>query len=451
MCGIAGIYCYAKKRKVQNQILEKLGDSMQARGPDGAGRWLSNDHFVGLAHRRLSIVDLSNNAAQPMKSCNGELQIVFNGEIYNYRFLRDQLIRQGVTFESSSDTEVILKLYERDGLRSLSQLRGMFAFGIWDNRKRRLLLARDPFGIKPLYYSDNGADFAFASQVRTLRDAGWHDCEIDPAGVIGFCLWGHVPDPFTPYKQIKSLPAGAIMQVSPQGIERLEYYSQPLSALQDPQPIPKNVDYLRECLAESVAQHMVADVPVGAFLSAGIDSSVICALASRQPLAAPLRTVTLGFREYAGTVNDEVPLAKESAAMLQTDHVVKQISQADFDVSREKFLTDMDQPSIDGLNTWFVSRVASECGLKVALSGLGGDELFGGYPSFQQVPFLARCFGWIPDIVSDLATNLLDPISRIVRRPKVAGLMTHGRSLAGSYFLRRSLFLPEELNSFFSS
>ena len=229
MCGIAAIFAYGEAAPpVDRDEVLAMRERMFARGPDGAGEWFSEDGRVGLGHRRLSIIDLSPAGAQPMFNADRSLAIIFNGEIYNYRELRAQLAAsgsleptarrdKGYRFESNSDTEVLLHLYADKGEGMMNQLRGMYAFAIWDRNKRGIFLARDPFGIKPLYYSDNGHTLRIASQVKALRVGGKIDDAPDPAGHVGFFLWGHVPDPYTLYKNIRSLPAGSSMWVDRSG------------------------------------------------------------------------------------------------------------------------------------------------------------------------------------------------------------------------------------------
>lgn len=319
----------------------------------------------------------------------------------------------------------------------------MYAFALWDAVERELWLARDPYGIKPLYYAVHEGTLWYASQARALAECAPVDTSRDSAGLTGFYVWGHVPEPFTWWNGIKSLPAGHLLRVrnghmtEPVAYDRIEdaYLSD------DPQPL--RAGELHELLLESVRYHLVADVPVGIFLSAGVDSSLIGALATE--LGATIQTVTLAFDEFAGTEDDEAPAAEELARRLGSSHTTKRISRNDFEGMLDDFFQAMDLPSIDGLNTFMVSRVAAEQGLKVALSGLGGDELFGGYPSFDQIP---RLLTWIRRVPSPEAIGLIArPLLRIVPNipPKWAGLFTQRIDMPRAYFLRRALHLEEEL------
>lgn len=425
---------------------------MVRRGPDGAGLWISNDRRVGLANRRLAIIDLSEMGAQPMASTDGRLQVIFNGEIYNYRELRVDLEAKGHVFRSQSDTEVLLHLYAEHGEDMVRRLRGMYAFAIWDSARQALFLARDPFGIKPLYYYNDGKAFIFASQVKALLASDLIPREPEAAGYTGFLLWGFVPEPYTLYQNVFALPAGAALWVTERGpgvpkpffdIARIFAEAEQQPAMLTP---AEAHEVLRSALLESVKHHLIADVPVGVFLSAGLDSTTLTALAAEQQ--ADLRTITLGFREYQGRKQDEVPLAEVVARQYSTRHVTRWIDKDEFQADRDALFAAMDQPSIDGVNSYFVSKAAAESGLKVAMSGLGGDELFGGYPSFRQIPGLVHAVGALPAALrrrgKDLRT-LLVPILKMLISPKYASLLEYGASYGGSYLLRRGLFMPWEV------
>src|SRR5947207_561887 len=474
MCGIVATFAYgAGAPPVDRAEVIRMREQMFARGPDGEGEWFSEDGRVGLGHRRLTIIDLSPAGAQPMWNADRSLAIIFNGEIYNYRELRRQLSANGYEFRSQCDTEVLLALYETRGEAMLGELRGMYAFAIWDRNKERRRLARDPFGIKPLYYSDNGHTFRVASQVKPLRDCGKIDLAPDPAGHVGYFLWGHVPDPYTLFRNIRSLPAGSSMWVDRNGphcprvfcnisqiladAERSEAGDQkseivgqaflPAERIEagKRERLPYSFDLLRLALQETVHYHLVADVPVGVFLSSGLDSTTIAALAAEQ--GGDLRTVTLGFEEYKGTAKDEVPLAEQFARRCDAKHQTIWVSRADFEAERDHLFESMDRPSTDGVNTFFVSLAAKRADLKVALSGVGGDELFASYPSFSEIPrtveFLKPFRQW--RAFGAGVRQLSAPIVRRFTSPKYAGLFEYGGTYAGAYLLRRGMFMPWEL------
>lgn len=443
MCGIAGIHAYREAaHPVDGEELLRIRESMMKRGPDGAGLWVSHDRRIGLAHRRLAIIDTGSTGTQPMATADGQFHITFNGEIYNYRELKRELEAKGYRFRSNSDTEVLLYLYADRGERMLDALRGMYAFGIWDERKQSLFLARDPFGIKPLYYADDGKTLRFASQVKALLKGGAIDTAPEPAGSVGFLVWGSVPEPYTLYRHIRSLPSGHSMRVHRDGVRAPASFFNVCDAFAGNASAGHIVDALRD----SVMHHMVADVPVGSFLSAGLDSATLCALAT-QFSGHELHTLTLGFREYLGTENDETSLAQQIAGCYGARHDTRWIAESDFESELDALFEAMDQPSIDGVNTYFVSKAAAAAGMKVAISGVGGDELFGGYPSFRDVPRLKRfadAFG------SNARVNLalrrvLAPIAQWFTSPKYAGTLEYGGTYGGAYLLRRGLFMPWEL------
>ena len=449
MCGLAGMFAYGPAaRPVDRNRLLTVREKMAHRGPDGAGLWLSEDQRVGLAFRRLAILDLSDAGAQPMGSADGRLQLVFNGEIYNFRELRQMLQGEGAVFRSRSDTEVLLHLYLRRGKAMCRLLRGMYAFAIWDSLEGALFLARDPFGIKPLYIHDDGQTLSFASEVKALLAGGASGGRANPDGLADYWVWGHICEPRTIAAGIESLPPGEWLVLKRHAApERGRFTSlQGLLAGEDGSPGRD----LRAVLSDTVQHHLVSDVPVGVFLSAGIDSRVLAILAAEH--RARIRTLTLGFEEFRETPDDEVPIAEATAKKIGADHQTVWITKREFEQAFDQYMADMDQPTIDGLNVWLVSAQARKLGLKVALSGIGGDELFGGYPSFRQVPRMRRLaapFSRIPGL------------GRMVRKltakwglsgsslswPKLASVLEYGGTWGGSYLLRRAVRMPWEIGS----
>lgn len=458
MCGIATIFAYGSAAPpVEREELFRIRDRMATRGPDGEGAWFSPDGRVALAHRRLAIIDLTESGAQPMTLEVAGLAITFNGEIYNYRSLRAGLEARGHRFRSGSDTEVLLALYADKGPDMLHELRGMYAFAIWDGRRRGLFLARDPFGIKPLYVADDGKTLRAASQVKALLAGGAVDRSPEPAGHAGFFLWGHVPEPYTFHKGIRALPAGTSLFVPQRAHGSAESHSPRVfcsipdeirAASEKPLVLEAEPlrEYLRETLLDSVRDHLVSDVPVGVFLSSGLDSCTLAALAG-EVASGRLHTVTLGFREYEGTENDEAPLAERVAREYGTHHSTIRVDRSEFQADRARLLDAMDQPSTDGVNSYFVSKAAVQAGLKVSISGLGGDELFGSYPGFRQIPRLVgavRPFSRVPGLGRGFRM-VTAPFLRRFTSPKYAGLLEYGGDHAGAYLLRRCMFMPWEL------
>jgi len=443
MCGLTGIFAYKDNAPlVREDDLMRMRDSMLKRGPDGSGLWISEDKRVGLAHRRLAIIDLSSSGLQPMMSSCGRYQIVFNGEIYNYKELRKNLIKSGIILKSNSDTEVILELFSKNGLETFALLRGMFALAIWDIHEDRLTLARDSFGMKPLYIYDDGKIFRFSSQVKSLLASKNVTREISPAGLVGYAIWGHVPEPFTIYENIENLEPGTCLIIDRRGNKSKTIFQNICSLIINASREWFNYSNLGEAISDSVNHHLISDVPVGIFLSAGIDSAVIVAKAAEQ--GKKLRTITLSFEEYSGTQQDEAKIAKQIASYYGFEHQNIVISESDFNKYASSFYNDMDQPSSDGLNTWLISKVAQESGLKVALSGLGGDELFGGYPSFRQIPLMNKVAGpfMVYPSIGRFIRQASAPILERFTSVKYAGILESGGTPFGAYLLRRASLMP---------
>ncbi|HXV76598.1 MAG TPA: asparagine synthase (glutamine-hydrolyzing) [Candidatus Polarisedimenticolaceae bacterium] len=441
MCGINGILRLdARAAPVDREELLTTRDRMAARGPDGSGLWIADDRTIGLGHRRLAIIDLSDAGLQPMATRDGRYRIVFNGEIYNYRELRAELLAAGARFESHSDTEVVLESFARRGVDSFSGLRGMYALAIWDAAERRLVLARDPYGIKPLYYSVSGTHLRFASQLKALEAGGAIGSDVDPAGLAGFLLWGSVPEPFTLRREVRCLPAGHYLVAADGRAGAPQPHARLACASRD-----DDGSAAVDALEDSVRAHLVADVPVAVFLSSGLDSSLLAALA-RRAADDPPTTLTLKFDAYVGSQRDEAPLAAEVARVLGTRHVERFVKREDFLDLWPAALHAMDQPSVDGFNTYVVSQAAHREGFKVVLSGVGGDELLGGYRSFPEVPRWSR---WAAALDRLPGVRRVWPAAAGVRpsTPKLAGLIEYGTTLPGAYFVRRALYLPEELGA----
>src|SRR5687767_6831238 len=422
MCGIAALFAYRSTAPgIRAEELDAITEYMRSRGPDARGTWISPDGRIGLGSRRLAIIDLTPEGTQPMFDVERELTIVFNGEIYNYAELRASLERGGARFHSQTDTEVLLQLYRRDGEGMLGLLRGMYAFAIWDSRSRRMFIARDPYGIKPLYFADDGATVRLASEVKALVAGGAVSSAIDPAGAAGFFLTGSVPEPFTIRAAVRSVEAGTFFSVDEHGpAPAKRHFSiagvfRRANEQRDFASLTETSIALRERVEESVAHHLVADVPVGLFLSSGIDSATLAQM-------APVRTFTLTFDAFRGRAADEAPLAERFARDLGTVHTTRTVTRDEFLSDLPKILAAMDQPTIDGVNTWFVSKAVAEAGIKVALSGLGGDELLGSYPSFRTVPRLVR-LARLP-----MAAHAARLVSR---HPKAAFVSRFGRTHEG--------------------
>jgi asparagine synthase (glutamine-hydrolysing) len=387
-----------------------------------------------------------------MIGTDGSLVIVFNGEIYNHPELRRDLERQGATFRTTSDTEVLLHLYSHCGAEMVDRLRGMFAFAIWDAKRRGLFLARDPYGIKPLYTANDGWTFRFASQVKALLAGNRVSRDPEPAGLVGFHLFGSVPEPFTLYRDIRALPAGHTQWVDSSGPREPKAFASLAMVLAGGarRRIPQSEapELVRAAVLDSVRAHLLADVEVSAFLSAGVDSGALLGL--MRDAGQQIRAITLAFDEFQGTEEDESVFAARVAERYAMPHSVRRVSEPEFVEDLPSILEAMDQPSIDGVNTWFIAKAAREAGLKVAISGLGGDELLAGYGSFSDLPRWRRRFGPFAAIpgVGRLARTLIDFFAPgfVSKHPKARALFEYSNTWPGAYLLRRGLFLPHELS-----
>ncbi|MCU0668642.1 MAG: asparagine synthase (glutamine-hydrolyzing) [Myxococcota bacterium] len=388
MCGIAGAIGALDATVIA--AVRRASAAEAHRGPDAEGLWKSSDDSgpgVVLAHRRLSILDLSADGTQPMHDPKSGVVIVYNGEVYNFAALRRELEAGGASFHSKTDTEVLLHAYVRWGPEFVSRLRGMFGFALYDPRTRRLLIARDRLGIKPVYVArlrrPAGDLLFFASEVRALLATGLVEPRLDPIGLQTQLWHGFPVGPGTLVRGVRRLEAGTSLTIDLD--DDLRETSHRYWTLPGASGASSDVSRLREELEASVRMRLVADVPLGVFLSGGIDSSAISALAMRGGDHA-IRTFNVGFEESR---YDESQHARAVARALGTEHQEIRLSQASFTGRLGDALAALDQPTFDAINTWFVSRAVRDAGITVALAGTGGDELFGGYASFRELPRLA--------------------------------------------------------------
>lgn len=387
MCGIAGVL--HPNPEIVRAAIPAMNHAQRHRGPDDGGmEFIEADGFsLGLGHRRLAIIDVSSAGHQPMNDVQTGHWITFNGEIYNFRELRCELEKNGHVFRTGTDTEVILKGYAEWGTECVRRLRGIFAFGIWDASRKRLLLARDHLGVKPLYYRFRDDVFLFASEVRALLATGLTGTKLDYDGLRSYLAYGSVQEPFTMVQGIRSLEAGNFM-VWDKGAARTERYWK----LPQPEPGSYNVskklyEEAAHCLFDAVDSQLISDVPLGAFLSGGIDSTAIAAL-MRQSNKGKVRTFSIVFNEKAF---DERDWSRLAAREIGTEHAELELTGEMVRRDLPEALKSFDQPSTDGFNTYYVSKAVREAGLTVALSGVGGDELFGGYGGFWKPLLMERC------------------------------------------------------------
>jgi len=388
VCGITGIVRVSPDECVSRQALEAMTETLTHRGPDGDGYFVRGP--VGLGHRRLSIIDLSTGD-QPLSNEDGTVWVVFNGEIFNYAELRQQLVAKGHRFATQSDTEVIVHQYEEDGAGCVERFRGMFAFAIWDERHQRLVLGRDRFGIKPLFLVERGTDLAFASEIRALLSLPWVGRDWDPCALRAYLTLGYVPGQLTAYRGIRRFPAGTVetwqRDDSGTGWRRgASRYWQPRAGEVSQLGYAEAKARLLELLLESVRLRLRSDVPLGAFLSGGVDSTVVVAL-MRLCGVEDLSTFSIGFEEEG---YDELPHALVAARHLGTDHHARVVTAADA-ASLPTVLAAFDEPFGDdsAIPTYLVSRMARET-VTVSLSGDGGDELFAGYDTYRRADRFAR-------------------------------------------------------------
>lgn len=440
MCGIAGIIESTGLTSELENALGTMQETIRRRGPDDQGIWFSRNRTTCLTHTRLSILDLSPAGHQPMISPDGNLAITFNGEIYNFRELRAAMESSGIQFKTQSDTEVLLRLYEREGAAMVKKLRGMFAFAIWDEREQSCFLVRDPLGIKPLYYSTAGGRLAFASELRALTKARLTSRELDSGALMRFFKTGSVAEPQTLLRDVFCLEAGHTLTWKAGRLDKQSYWHIEFDTSECSRESAAAT--VREALLDSVRAHFVSDVPVGIFLSGGIDSTALVALA-REIGQKDISTFSIGVDD--GDL-DESSIARRSADHFGTDHHEMHLTGEIAEKSFAEFLACMDQPSIDGLNTFTVSAFARRNNMKVVLSGLGGDEMFGGYPSFQQVPKLAG-YGMIAHKIpfaANLAGKILERASPSHRGRRFGTFLQQEPTIANAYRTFRGIFSQYE-------
>ena len=382
MCGIAG---FLSKNCNPIQTLNNMVKVLERRGPDGNGIWFNNDSGIGLAHTRLSIIDLSSNATQPMHYLDKRYTIVFNGEIYNYKELKNELIDLGYKFNSNSDTEVLLAGWHNWNFNLPKLLRGMFSFAIWDDHQKQLILCRDRFGIKPLLWYSKNSNFIFGSTIESILSSNLANVDFNFNSISQILSHGSVVQPHTIYNDIYNLEPGHLMIIKENSPIYKNKYWDIVDESKKHKLIFEEINYneivreTRKIFEESCKYHLVSDVPVASFLSGGIDSTSITSMISRLS-TQKIKTFSVGFD--IPQFKNEIKEAKEASDFIGTDHTEVIIESHNIDNFFDDFISIIDQPSNDGANTYFVSKAASKYGMKVALSGLGADEIFGGYPHF---------------------------------------------------------------------
>lgn len=407
MCGIVGIWDFRPGNKISEDLIKSMRDALTNRGPDDAGIYIDERHNLALGHRRLSVIDLSCRGHQPMPNDDESLEIIYNGEVYNYKEIRKELIIKGYKFKSNSDTEVVLKAYEEWGTEAVHKFRGMFAFAIWDQKKEKLFLFRDRAGVKPLYYFFKNNLFIFASELKAFYKHPYFRKELNFDGLALFLQFGYIPTPHTIFKDTYKLKPGHYLQINKNGnLKEIKYWDiidyylgEPINKSEE-----ETEEELESILIKSFKYRMVSDVPLGIFLSGGIDSSAVAALLQSQT-PNPLKTFTIGFyeKEY-----NEAPYAKKIARYLGTDHQEFYCTPKEALETIFKLPEIYDEPFGDSsaIPTYLVSKLAREQ-VKVSLSADGGDELFCGYPYYWKINNLYTKIEKLPSALLSFSSSVL--------------------------------------------
>jgi asparagine synthase (glutamine-hydrolysing) len=434
MCGIAGIYHYNREDQISKQLLTAMRETMTHRGPDGGDNWISEDGKVGLAHRRLSIIDLSTSAAQPMGNETKKIWITFNGEVYNHAKLRQELIHAGHQFQTNhSDTEVLIHGYEQWGLDELlRRIEGDFAFVIWDSQAERLILVRDRIGVKPLYFSIKNGRILFGSEIKAILADSTIERDIEPVAMEHYLSFLTTPAPFTMFKDIYKLPAGFCMQISKGDIKSWRYWDMfperavgktELTKLKGDDSEEFYINGIKQILRESVKKRMMSDVPVGVFLSGGVDSSTNVALMS-QFTNIPLETFTVGFKDFQHL--NELDEARLISKIFKTNHHEILIDESDMRGYLDEMIHHQDEPIADWvcIPLHFISKLAKESGITVVQVGEGSDEQFAGYSGYLSYLKLHKKYWtpfqkFMPEILQKLLARIAVKLASIFPRYEI--------------------------------
>ena len=448
MCGFITSFGISFK----NTDFKSALNHLSRRGPDSEGVWTDDKVFMG--SRRLAIFDLNNRSNQPMRSLCSRFIIVFNGAIYNYKELREYLLKKNINLKTESDTEVILELFALEGSSMINKLKGMFAFVIWDSAKKEAFAARDPYGIKPIYigYSEDG--LILASQVKTLLHTKFIKKDIDLYSNYSFLNLGYVLEPRTWYKDIKALKPGSFIIIK-EGKKIFEEQWYNIASIWELADSFKKKTSNNNCknkiekaLTETINQPLISDVPIGIFLSSGIDSTLIAALASINS-KKKIIGITVCFDEFKNSMYDETSNARITAKKFGIEHHILRVSKEDFKNDFPKILDAMDQPSIDGINTWYASKAAAQLKLKVVFSGVGGDELLYGYDHFKTIPILFKFLRFIKKIkfLKILAKGFFNFLGFIRKDIRWKYLFKFSNSIFELWLIKRTILTEKEIIS----
>jgi asparagine synthase (glutamine-hydrolysing) len=431
VCRICGIVDPSVSIESLKNSVTEMCKSLAHGGPDGEGIFTSEKHHLVIGHRRLALIDLSEAGHQPMGYDNGRLQISFNGEIYNYQEIRKTLEGLHHNFKSHTDTEVILAAYSQWGTAAFPMFNGMYAFALWDETKQCLHLVRGPAGIKPLYYYMKGRKLIFGSEVRAFKKV--ENFQKDSDSAIYLLAYGHIPEPFTTLKDVRMLPKGGILTYYPStGKHEFETFGS-FTFSEEIVDYTEAKEQLRSALQAAVRRHMISDASIGVFLSGGLDSSIVAVLASQRNHEL-LKTLSIIFNEkdYSEKAYQDILIGK-----LPCKHQHFLVDEEEFSAALPASLNDMDLPSVDGLNTWVMCRYAKQLGIKAVLSGIGGDELFGGYPSFERMEWLS-VLKLVPNFM------LLKGKYTALKKLRRLSYLTIGGA-KGMYLFLRGQYIPFEI------
>ena len=449
MCGITGILDFKKKIKDPLLLINKLNELNKSRGPDDRGTWSNNDKNIFFGHTRLSVIDLTKNGKQPFLSYDKKISLIFNGEIYNFKDLKKILIQKNYIFASNTDTEVILHSYIEWGIDFIDKLRGMFSIAIWDENLKKLFLIRDQFGIKPLYYSADSNFFCFSSSIKSLINSKLVSNKRSSKSLTNYLLWGNTKDPDTIYDKIKSVEKGTYVVVDQNNNFFIKRYSDLIENIQNIEGYNfsnKNEakSYLKEIIYETVNYHLNSDANLGLALSSGLDSNLI--LDNIKPeFNEKIKTLTVDFN-IDGTIKDEIEIAKKFSLEKKIFHKVVNLDQLNIKQELKYFFNEMDTPSNDGFNTYILSKLAKDNNVKVLLTGIGADEIFMGYPSFNR----AKKYLNILKLISKFNYKKMPKktVAYFVKKfnfnPKNSEIFDI-KSLLDLFLLSRRLFLDDEV------
>ncbi|MDO3627506.1 asparagine synthase (glutamine-hydrolyzing) [Mucilaginibacter sp. BT774] len=434
MCRISGMISNFQDLSYRNTVVKCMCGALQHGGPDDEGIFSDAEAGLTFGHRRLAIIDLSSSGHQPMSDSDQKAWITFNGEIYNYLELKEELLKFGARFNSSSDTEVIIAAYLQWGIAAFAKLRGIFAFALYDKEKALTYLVRDSSGIKPIYYYAEDGQLSFASEVKALK-AGGVAAETDPAWQIRFLAYGHIPEPYTTLKNVYSLPKGKFLCWNHR---KASYDIHSYHVIFNESTIEDSItakESIKKALGLAVHRQLIADAPIGVFLSGGIDSSLLTLLAEKER-KTKLKTISIYFNEKTYDESRYQNLVLKQIRGEKFSHLVKQ---NDFEDFLPRIISDMDLPTTDGINTWCISKFAHDDGLKAVLSGLGADELFGGYPSFTRINYIKTARKYPSSLFKIANYSAFDAYRKIA-------FLTYNHPIADYLFLR-GLYSPADISA----